>query len=525
MNICTSQADKDGQAYFGVSHRRERYLTSGESSSTNVSPGHVPTHMDRATSRHIKPSFHIRSRSDQEIIQRKINVIPVTDHVPTLLQNSAPASLASSKVSATSPVPHVSSFIPPPSTPDPHPSRPSTPKPSRPAIAWNRTHSGGVWFARPLGGNRRNLQRSSDSPTSTVHFLRSGREAAGPPPKPLRPPLSRSDGSVESGHRREVTLETSFTASILAPPEPPTPPRRRLSLNPRQIFSNTVLLARRLSLRGKSAKPQTAVAESPLEHSSQNLSPIHNLTHSTALRPNKTSSVLQRVTSILSETKGQNSPQNTPAPKAVFNSSIPAPFSAGSGVQHGPGVLEASGAPMVCTPPVSYTSSQRELRLGAVPTGTPADNATYQVGDKVFFKVDISRRGGTSYLPSEARRIHTPPLPGEDVHVQGPVGPNGQRAAKAEPQEEGASGTSSARPPNLVRALSRDWYDVQLQLLESEVMLRQRHDVPLDYDIPEHLPSSPLCPRHARYWRSVQGKLPGSEEWHRACWMHGMAEH
>jgi hypothetical protein len=39
-----------------------------------------------------------------------------------------------------------------------------------------------------------------------------------------------------------------------------------------------------------------------------------------------------------------------------------------------------------------------------------------------------------------------------------------------------------------------------------------------DLTIPEHLPSSPLCPRHPRYWRVVKGK--GNQ--FRGCWMHGV---
>lgn len=67
----------------------------------------------------------------------------------------------------------------------------------------------------------------------------------------------------------------------------------------------------------------------------------------------------------------------------------------------------------------SDSSSIRNLRLGAPPNATPDERATYKLKrspsaeTEEFLKVDISIRGGTSYLPSEARRIHTPPLPGE----------------------------------------------------------------------------------------------------------------
>jgi hypothetical protein len=211
--------------------------------------------------------------------------------------------------------------------------------------------------------------------------------------------------------------------------------------------------------------------------------------------------------------------------KVLFKKPTFSPLSmTGSGAQQAPVALGASGAPTARTPPASYTSSQRQLRLGAAPNGTPERQATYQVGDQVFFKVDISIWGGTSYLPSEARRIHTPPLPGEEVHVQGPLGPDGRRFVRKKPRGETAKGMNWTRPQHMQRALTRDWCDVQLQLLEQDAKPAQSHDVPIDYDIPEHLPSSPLCPRNDRYWRYVQGKLTPGEQRHNVCWMHGMRE-
>lgn len=53
----------------------------------------------------------------------------------------------------------------------------------------------------------------------------------------------------------------------------------------------------------------------------------------------------------------------------------------------------------------------------------------------------------------------------------------------------------------------------------AEIRKRQEEEL-FDYTIPEHLPSSPLCPRHPRYWRVVKGV--GSQ--FRGCWMHGVGE-
>ena len=519
MSIKTTHPlEHDGLSYFESLPRREL----DHSSSTHVSPGSQPTHSIRHRSRHIEPSLHIRSRSDQPVHQRKINVIPVTEKASTVKHQSAPASITSPKASVTSLSRNISTVTRSTHTPNSVQEVTSAFNVSRLSVSWNRTPSGGVRNARPRSGNRREAQQSLDRPSSTSRFFRSERDIAPPLPKPMRPPLTRSDDSSRSAYHHEVKLETSFTASIELPPVPQPLPKRRLSLHPRQVFSSTILLARRLSLRRKLSKTEKDISGLPAEGSYSNLSPILNLSHSTALRPNKTASVLQSVTSILSKTEGEKSSRNSALPKLVSNVSDFSTRSTSNGVPRPPISFLTSGGTTARTPAVSYTSSQRELRLGAVPTGTPEDNATYRVGNQVYFKVDISVRGGTSYLPSEARRIHTPPLPGEDVHVQGPLGPNGHRYVKMKPRTGGDNELPATRPPNMSRALTRDWYDVQLALLESEARPALDHDLPVDYDIPEHLPSSPLCPRNERYWRYVQGKLKRGEDRHRVCWMHGI---
>jgi hypothetical protein len=514
MSISTSQADHKGPLYRGLSGRGDAHHTLNRSLSTNISPGSLPTHLTQYSLRSVKSTPHIRSRSDQAERHWKTDVVSVAEQPFAALQKAAPAPVAFSTVSVTSLV-HETSNVRRPlplAHLDQGPS--AVPKLAEAGITWNGAHSDGAWFAPSTRRNRQSLQQSSDSPT----VFRSSRHSIGTPPKPLRPPPSRSDDTIGSDSHREVKLETSFTASILPHPEPQTQPRRRRFLNPRQIFFKTVILARRFSLCGKSSKPQNEALHLPLEHSGADLSPAHTLTHSTALRPNKTLSVLQRVTSILSETEAQISPHNAGVPKAILRQSI---LSAGNTLRQTTSAFEASGTLTGGTPAVSYTSSQRELRLGAAPAGTPEDNATYKVGDEVFFKVDISIRGGTSYLPSEARRIHTPPLPGNETCVQGPLGPGGQRFIKMKPHQETANGVNGTRPPQIQRALTRNWYDVQLQRLECEEKHAQSHGGPVDCDIPEHLPSSPLCPRNDRYWRYVQRRLKPGEERHRTCWMHG----
>jgi hypothetical protein len=527
MSVNTSHEDEAGPSNSGTSNPKTVHHTSNQSPSTNISLGSLLTHTQQPRPRRTNPTFHIRSKSDQPVLYRKIKVIPVAEQTPTTLQKSLPSSFASSKVSVTGLGRRILNTTPSSSTPEPFQDGRPEARPSRPTIHWNRTSSGGVWFARLTGGNRRELQQSSDSSTSTSYFFRPGQNVITPLPKPALRPSTRSGGSTESGYHREVKLETPFTASIISQPEPQKPPKMRLSLNPRVMFSNTILLARRFSLRGRLNKSKKDVLERPVEGSSQKLSPIHTLTHSTALRPNETSSVLQRVTSILSETEAQKSPHHSDLPRLLSSKRTFSLGFVGGGGQRHHTTRFASGAPSRRTPSVSYTSSQNDLRMGLVPTGTPAHDATYKVGNQVFFKVDISIRGGTSYLPSEARRIHTPPLPSEETHVQGPPSPEGRRFVKMKPRGESVNQVRLPKPPDMQPAFPRDWYDVQLQLLEPEARPALSHmfgeaDVPIDYDIPEHLPSSPLCPKHDRYWRYIQGKLKPGEQIRRVCWMHGV---
>lgn len=519
--ISTSQADHRGALYRSLLERSDRHHTVKRSSSTNTLPGTLPTHRIQGSFCSGKSTLHICSRLGQPELQRKNSIVPPAGQ-PTALQGAAPTPGASSNVSIASLV-RERSNIRRPSPPTHLVQGPSaTPKPPGSGIVWNRIQPGDVWFARPTRRNGQSLRQSSESPTSSRQFLRSDRRSISTPPKPLRPPPSRSNATIGSGYHREVKLETSFTASAAPQPAPQTTPRRRRFLNPRQIFSNTVLRACRFTLRSRSHKHEKEALPVPLDHSDQSLSPVHTLNHSTALRPNKTSTVLQRVTSILCETEAQISPHNAGVPKAVLKNSTLLPLAAENPPWQAASAVDASAGPTVLTPTVSYTSSQRELRFGAAPAGTPEDNATYKVGGEIFFKVDISIRGGTSYLPSEARRIHTPPLPGKDLYVQGPLGPDGRRIVKMKPRQETAGGVDGMRPLHLQRP--RGWYDIQLQLLESEVKPVQNLDVRIDYDIPEHLPSSPLCPRNDQYWRYARGKLKPGEERHLVCWMHGMRD-
>lgn len=220
----------------------------------------------------------------------------------------------------------------------------------------------------------------------------------------------------------------------------------------------------------------------------------------------------------------------------------------------------------------SYTSSQINLRMGAQPANTPDEQATYKIKrspssrTEEYLKVDISIWGGTSYLPSEARRIHTPPDPEQtqDGRLKGfffdynaPRSESSQDGHGVEGDEPTTlGGETRSRATTMGQEPSRsksgkykhtgDWYDVQLAEIDDNDgkiedtsskngmadcgvfspaafprHQKEQEEERFDHSIPEHLPSSPLCPRHPRYWRVVKGK--GSQ--FRGCWMHGIGEY
>ena len=274
----------------------------------------------------------------------------------------------------------------------------------------------------------------------------------------------------------------------------------------------------------------------------------------------------------------------------------------------------------------SDSSSIRMLRLGPPPNATPDEHATYKVKrspsaeTEEFLKVDISIRGGTSYLPSEARRIHTPPLPSEGAdgrrrgfffdynaprlrsmdEAKPNTGASTEGKVSAEPKSGSGKGKATSgeeRPVSAGTTTTVDrgtyrilrtgkknrgveWYDTKLAELDTSTdeetldkddpghdsaspgfyemrertaralqEMRTRHakspdsgdvaqqdpaDIPgqevqekeeevedeIDHNVPEHYPTSPLCPANVKYWRFVDGKL-GKGRHSRTCWMHG----
>lgn len=112
----------------------------------------------------------------------------------------------------------------------------------------------------------------------------------------------------------------------------------------------------------------------------------------------------------------------------------------------------------------------------------------------------------------EAVRLTTPPLyedptdgrlrgffsslvpPNEDRSEAPSSGPNSSTSAKGSPQTGNDQKRSLTPKP-------REWWD-EVPLRSAHRDPRQAHDKPnpaFEFDIPEHLPNSPMCPANARH--------------------------
>ncbi|KAF7508819.1 hypothetical protein GJ744_008696 [Endocarpon pusillum] len=397
------------------------------------------------------------------------------------------------------------------------------PRKERPGYEWTKAGPKDDWVER-LNPSSRLMQRHARStdpyPVTIV---------------PLRPPASRNISA--SAYERTVKLETSFAKLRPDPPVekhplPQSAPRPSIAARTKSIIANRV----RFALNRKS----------PIQRSSgQRQSPSTPLKSSLLTARNRTAEGLQRVASILhfmvnevpSRAASDRSHQSrepilpTQLPTQLKHSHRKSTF-------YLPAVIRNRRRRSV---PVSYTSSLRKMRRGATPLNTPNPQETYRVKrspsaeTEEFLKIDISIRGGTSYLPSEARRVHTPPLPGDGPGQKRKgfffdyVAPSDPAFPTAEnPTGEGAAGPSSPRNrPARGRTIGgSDWFETQLAgvdavdhtansgsrtMAELAKPTKAHEEEMIDMNVPEHLPSSPLCPRHEKHKSGGKG----------VCWMHG----
>ena len=152
----------------------------------------------------------------------------------------------------------------------------------------------------------------------------------------------------------------------------------------------------------------------------------------------------------------------------------------------------------------SNTSSVGNMHLGKAPLGTPAtpDSRLMYLGSdsEQYFRVEISEPGAPTYLPSEARRIGTPPLPTENGRHRGFFfdynAPDDEGNTPSPETKDG-----DPRPRMKRKGLSDvDWYRVKLEADEARDAATN-----FELNVPDHLPNSPLCPKHPKHKSGGKG--------------------
>ena len=388
------------------------------------------------------------------------------------------------------------------------------PRKERPGYEWTKASPKDDWVERliSIGGIMQRRGKSADPPPVPI--------------VPLRPPASRNIS--QGGTERAVKMETSFGKLRAESPLkkqqlPHTGPRPSIVARTKSIIVKRVRFALK---RGNSA-----------DHSlSQRQSPSTPLRSSLLLARNRTAEGLQRVASILhfmvadGPSRATNDRSHHSHEPALPNE---LKHSHRKGTFHLPAVIRNRTRK---SPSESYTSSLRKMRRGATPANTPDPQETYRVKrspsaeTEEFFKIDISIRGGTSYLPSEARRVHTPPLPGDGpgqkrmgffFDYTAPSVPTSPVVGDQSTESVHLRPSPNVRPRRGKTIGGTDWYEAKLAEVDavgdefSELEMASRlattENETANLNVPEHLPGSPLCPRHWKHRSGGKGN----------CWMHG----
>ncbi|KAL8724519.1 MAG: hypothetical protein Q9181_006789 [Wetmoreana brouardii] len=236
---------------------------------------------------------------------------------------------------------------------------------------------------------------------------------------------------------------------------------------------------------------------------------------------NGTGETLDRASSALREFVEKT--RLTPPSASTSTSNLSAASIAGKPKQHRRRFLRGGGRPRPTG--TSSSSSIRRVLYGNPPVSTPHSESMYTGSDsQQYLRVELTDPNAPAFLPSEARRIGTPPLPVKGTKLRGfffdynapksasdlPEGPwpNVPMATAPLPHRQRDLPTPS-RTPGLPRSpgarLQRgdsdiDWFRVKVAIDEE-----QEERDKFELNVPEHLPSSPLCPRHPKHKSGGKG--------------------
>ncbi|MCJ1397327.1 accessory factor associated with RNA polymerase II [Xylographa trunciseda] len=163
----------------------------------------------------------------------------------------------------------------------------------------------------------------------------------------------------------------------------------------------------------------------------------------------------------------------------------------------------------------SATSSLRNLFMGKEPRPSLDSAALYTGSDnEQYFRVDLSSPDAPNFLPSEARRVGTPPLPGGNGSKRPLRGfffdfrPPGENSQATSPSWESSSATSKTSKASGLKsggsdgkdAKERYWFRVRVQTNADKDTF--------EFNVPDHLPNSPLCARNPKHTSGGKGICP-----------------
>jgi hypothetical protein len=328
-----------------------------------------------------------------------------------------------------------------------------------------------------------------------------------PPPiklsiEPLPPPITRQlFHSV--GYNRKITIETDFEDSRPARTPEPEPSEDQQKENPlSKLYANSkkCLGSSIPSNRTRKRRPSIYLRRAVKE-----------------VGKNGTKEVLQRTNSLLRQAVGKDSP----------TSRLGTTGSSGK-KREGRGRRLFSIAGLNIHRTISNSSSIINAKRGKTPATTPEEAAMYVRSDRrPHMKLDISDpTNKSSFLPSEAQRLGTPPTPNTEsewtFHKRGfffdYTAPPKLDAEGEDSSENGKwkqLDTEDAFCPQQLRRGKKisetAWYTMQMDMVEHQVEVEIRKTEIQEYDVPEHLPSSPLCPRNPKHRSQGKG----------ACMFHG----
>ena len=152
--------------------------------------------------------------------------------------------------------------------------------------------------------------------------------------------------------------------------------------------------------------------------------------------------------------------------------------------------------------PHSTSSSVRNLMMGKAPEPSPDPEAMYKGSDaNTYFRTDIADPEGFAFLPSEARKVGTPPLShakrGFFFDYDKP--PEDRNSSP----ESGAGSTPGVTPGGTFRKRKGsdfDWYKAKEEADDAK-----DEQAGFELHVPEHYPNSPLCPRNPKHKSGGKG--------------------